>query len=34
MMVNDLAFNENSVYINVDNQTGEVISFNINWEKA
>ncbi|NLL82133.1 MAG: S-layer protein [Tissierellia bacterium] len=34
MMVNDLAFNENSVYINVDNQTGEVISFNINWEKG
>ncbi len=30
---NDILFNENNVYIGVDNQTGEVTSFNINWEK-
>ncbi len=30
---NDILFKENSVYINVDTQTGEVNSFHINWEK-
>lgn len=30
---NDITFNENNVYVNVDTQTGEVTSFNINWEK-
>ncbi|SHD78016.1 YcdB/YcdC domain-containing protein [Schnuerera ultunensis] len=29
---NDILFNENNVYIGVDNQTGEVTSFSINWE--
>lgn len=31
MVVNDIVFNENTVYMNVDNQTGEVTSFNMNW---
>jgi hypothetical protein len=30
---NDILFNENNVYISVDTETGEVKSFNINWEK-
>lgn len=33
MEVNDMTFNENTIYINVDNQNGEVISLNINWEE-
>ncbi|WFA09038.1 S-layer homology domain-containing protein [Tissierella sp. Yu-01] len=31
MIENDIVFNENTVYITVDNQTSEVINFNINW---
>ena len=29
----ELLFNENNVHVSVDTQTGEVNSFNINWEK-
>ena len=30
---NDVLFNENSVHISVDTQTGEIRSFNINWDE-
>jgi hypothetical protein len=33
MVENDIVFNENTIYINVNNQNGEVTSFNINWEE-
>lgn len=33
MVENDIVFNENTIYINVDNQTGEVTSFNIIWNE-
>lgn len=34
MIENDIVFNENTVYVNVDNKTGEVTSFNINWKEG